>query len=376
VASAEGTSSPEAVQDYERCLELTLGDSTSDAMFSTLIALWGYYILRGDLDRAQQVAEMLRAGVAGGRDHYRPDNEAAFGAIRWFAGDFGAAHDQLEASVEGIATRHISPDYGATYFMPFDGPASAHAHLAIARFMRGEVRGADEQFDAARHRCDTIEFPLGPFTAAEAHSYAAWTLIERGDLGRATAAVAAVTDIAEGHGFDFWSLVAATEQATIAGLRALDAEPQDAAALAAHAQAVEGLCAMWKLLDVALFLPAFMATAGRLRAAAGDTDGAAARYEETLQFARSTGIRFYEAEVLRLRAQLLPTDEVPAALRAALDLARTQGAVPFELRIARDLIASGDTDGLTLVAEAAGRFAPDAHYPELDDARASVAAAG
>jgi class 3 adenylate cyclase/tetratricopeptide (TPR) repeat protein len=376
VASAEGTSSPEAMQDYERCLELTLGDTTGDDMFSTLIPLWGYYVLRGDLDRAQQVAEMLRLGVAGGRDHYRPDNEAAFGTIRWFAGDFGAARDQLEAAVEGVATRRISPDYGATYFMPFDGPASAHANLALARFMGGDVLGADQQFDAAQRRCETIEFPLGPFTAAEAHSYAAWTLIERGDLERAAAAVAAVTDIAESHGFDFWSLVGATEQATVAGLMALAAEPRDTAALAAHAQAIEGMCGMWKLLDVALFLPAFTATAGRLRAAAGDSDGAAARYDETLEFARSTGIHFYDAEVLRLRAELLPADEAPAALRAALDLARAQGAAPFELRIAHDLLASGEADGLTLVAHAAARFAPDAHYSELDDARGSVAAAG
>jgi class 3 adenylate cyclase/tetratricopeptide (TPR) repeat protein len=376
VASAEGTSSPEAVQDYERCLELTLGDTTSDDMFSTLIPLWGYYILRGDLDRAQQVAEMLRVGVSGARDHYRPDNEAAFGAIRWFAGDFGAAREQLEAAVEGLATRRTSPDYGATYFMPFDGPASAHAHLAVARFMRGDVLGADEQFDAGRRRCEAIEFPLGPFTAAEVESYAAWTLIERGDLDRAAAAVSAVTDIAERHGFDFWSLVAATEQATIAGLRALAVEPRDPEALSAHAQSLEGLCGMWKLLDVALFLPAFTATAGKLRAAAGDIDGAGARYDETLQFGQSTGIRFYEAEVLRLRAQLLPVDEVSPALRAALDLARAQGAAPFELRIARDVLARGDEDGLTLVADAAAPFAPDAHYPELDDARAAVAAAG
>jgi class 3 adenylate cyclase/tetratricopeptide (TPR) repeat protein len=375
VASAEGTSSPEAVQDYERCLELTLGASGSDEMFSTLIPLWGYYILRGDLDRAQQVAEMLRAGLAG-RDHYRPDNEAAFGTIRWFAGDFAAALDQLEAAVEGVTTRRTNPDYGATYFMPFDGPGSAHANLALARFMRGDVDGADEQFAAGQDRCDTIDFPRGPFTAAEVQSYAAWTLIERGQLDRAATAVGAVTEIAEGHGFDFWSLVAATEQATIAALRALDADAPDAATLSAHAQALDGLCGMWKVLDVALFLPAFMATVGRLRAAAGDVDGAAARYDETLQFGRSTGIRFYEAEVLRLRAQLLPASQVSGELRAALDLARSQGAAPFELRIARDLVANGDADALKLVAEAVARFAPDAHYPELEDARASVAAAG
>jgi hypothetical protein len=49
--------------------------------------------------------------------------------------------------------------------------------------------------------------------------------------------------------------------------------------------------------------------------------------------------------------------------------------VPFELRIARDLLDRGDTDALTLLGAATGRFAPDAHYCELDDARSLLAAA-
>ncbi|MGH9112591.1 MAG: ATP-binding protein [Acidimicrobiales bacterium] len=375
-ASAEGNSSPEAVNDYERSLELSLGDAAGDDMFNTLIALWGHYVVRGDLDRGQQVAELLRSGLAGPRDRYRPGNEAAFGTIRWYAGDFGAAHEQLEAAVAGLTTGGAGPDYAATHFIPSDAPASAHASLALARFVVGDVRGADAQIEAALRRCAAIEFPQGPFTAAQCQSYAAWMLIERGDLVGATAAVAAVADLAERHGFDVWALVAATQQATIAALSALEAHADDAPALSAHAQAVEGLCATWKMLDLALFLPFFTATAGRLRATAGDHDGADARYAEVHEFARSTGMHFYDAEVLRLRAQLLPLDDATSQLRAALDLARAQRAVLFELRIARDLLAHGEPDGLSHLAAAAGGFAADAHYPELDDARAVVSAAG
>jgi class 3 adenylate cyclase/tetratricopeptide (TPR) repeat protein len=374
-ASTEGNGSPDAVHDHERCLELGLGDVAGDDMFNTLIALWGYYMVRGDLDRAQQIAEMLRTGLAGGRDRYRAGNEAAFGTIRWYAGDFLAAHGQFEAAVADLTSKTM-PDFAGTHFLPSDPPASAHAGLALARFMHGDVRGADVQIEAALRRCASIEFPQGPFTAAQTQSYAAWILIERGDLAGAAAAVATVADLAGRHGFDIWALIGATEQATIAALSALEAQPDNSAALAAQAQAVEGLCGTWKMLDVALFLPFFTTVAGRLRAASGDTDGAAARYDETLQFASTTGIHFYDAEVLRLRGHLLAGDAAVAQLRAALDVARSQGAALFELRIARDLVAQDESDALALLKSAVARFAPDAEYPELDDARAVVAAAG
>jgi class 3 adenylate cyclase len=375
-ASAEGNSSPDVVQDYERCLELALGDIESDDTFSTLIPLYGHYMVRGDLDRAQQVAEMLRSGLARGRDHYRPDNEAAFGTIRWFAGDFATARAQLEGAVAGIATRPTSPDYAATFFMPNDGPASAHMHLALAQFMRGEVRGADDQIEAARRRCDAIDFPQGPFSEAIAEFYAAWTLIERGDLAGAVATVATLADIADRHGFDFWALMAANQRAMIDALSAIDTRPDDRATLASHAAAIEGVCGTWRMLDVGLFLPFATATAGRLRAASDDPAGAAARYREALEIADARGLHFYDAEVLRLQSQLLAGDEATAQLCAALDLAQTQGAVPFELRIARDLVARDGADALTLLAAAVGRFATDAHYLELDDARALLATAG
>ena len=336
-SSVGGNASPDAVRDYERCLELALEDIRGDEMFSTLIALYGHYMVRGDLVRALQVAEMLRAGLAGGREPWRPDNDAAFGTVAWFGGDFPAAHERLEVAVTGIADRQATPDYGSIWFMHSDAPAAAHMGLALARFMRGDARGAHEQLEAARRRCAAVEFPRGPFTAALAEMYTFWMLSEIGDLDGAVAATAAVTDIAGRHGFDSWALVAATLQAMAAGSSALETRSVDRAALTAHAQAVEGLAATWKLVDLGLFLPVVITTAGRLRAAAGDTEAASAHYDEVLELASTKGLHFYDAEVMRLQAQLLPDDAATALLRDALRLARAQGAVPFQRRIAGDL---------------------------------------
>jgi hypothetical protein len=81
-----------------------------------------------------------------------------------------------------------------------------------------------------------------------------------------------------------------------------------------------------------------MTTAGALVAAAGDHDRARRHYDDALALAAETGMRFYDAETGRRIAQLeSEPDAQVAGLRKALEIARSQGARPFELRISREL---------------------------------------
>ena len=77
----------------------------------------------------------------------------------------------------------------------------------------------------------------------------------------------------------------------------------------------------------------FDAVLARLLIAAGQPEQARARLDTALALAQDTGMHFYDAELLRLRAH---THTDPAArqadIDAALDLARRQGAT--SLRIA------------------------------------------
>jgi hypothetical protein len=86
---------------------------------------------------------------------------------------------------------------------------------------------------------------------------------------------------------------------------------------------------------------------------------------------------FFDAESRRCQAHLAhDRDDVTRRLHEALDLARRQGARPFELRIALDLSdIRGETAAPELSAAVAG-FRADASYRELDDARARLAGFG
>ena len=94
---------------------------------------------------------------------------------------------------------------------------------------------------------------------------------------------------------------------------------------------------IWLTLGLKVLLPFSITTHGVLLAAAGDADAARARYHDSLGLATETGMHFYDAETMRRLAHLAPNGETVSELRTALDLSRSQGARPFELRIGLDL---------------------------------------
>ena len=84
-------------------------------------------------------------------------------------------------------------------------------------------------------------------------------------------------------------------------------------------------------------------------------------------------MRFYDAETKRRIAHLASDrDQTVSELRAALDLARLQGARPFELRIALDLHDLLGADADPLLAQAMQPFSDGAWTADLEDARTRV----
>ena len=59
-SAAQGHASAEAAAEFERCLQL-IGPDPTPELYATLNALWIYYTARGDLRRATQLAETLKA---------------------------------------------------------------------------------------------------------------------------------------------------------------------------------------------------------------------------------------------------------------------------------------------------------------------------
>ncbi|MCW2783957.1 MAG: adenylate/guanylate cyclase protein [Marmoricola sp.] len=376
-SSAEGLSSPDATADYQRCLELTLDIPHVPNMVSTLTAMWGYYTSRADLVRARQLSTTLQSLVSEDWGAFwRPQNIASFAMLDWFEGDFVRADEQLQHAVETLyASDNFDSEAVAAWYLPTHPTVAMHVHLAIARFMVGDLAGADEHGQLAIELCEDLSFPQGPWSAAYTRWLLAWMYMERGEDRRSFALLAETSVIGEQHGYDIWSLVAMTQHGATTAARDLAAAGSRAGA---PAEAVLGsLVTAWQMVDLRSCLTIYLTMLGRLAARGSDIESARRHYEESLELARSTNMHFYDAETLRCLAHLATeNDDVVRLLSEALVLARGQGARPFELRIALDLHSiRGDRAAAELQA-AVDEFRPDASYPELDDARARLARLG
>lgn len=97
-----------------------------------------------------------------------------------------------------------------------------------------------------------------------------------------------------------------------------------------------------------------------------DLDAVADRLELARQMADETGWRIYDAELQRLRAHTSDDpDARHADLRAAIELAQTQGAPIYELRAAADDFELIGEPARAALMDALNRFPSAQTWPEL-----------
>jgi len=117
----------------------------------------------------------------------------------------------------------------------------------------------------------------------------------------------------------------------------------------------------------------------------GETAAGLRRLVDALAEFERTEHRWYEAEMHRIRAEILlkrdPVDTTAAeqSLRAAIAIAQSQKARSFELRAALSLAklyrtANRDADAHAVLAPAIEGFPPTQQFPELTEAQTLLAA--
>ena len=132
-------------------------------------------------------------------------------------------------------------------------------------------------------------------------------------------------------------------------------------------------------------LPSLEAALAEAEASAGETDAGFQRLDGALTELEATEARWCEAELHRIRAEILlkrdPADTVAAerSLQAAIAIAQSQKARSFELRAALALAklyraARRDADAYAVLASAVEGFPPTQQFPELIEAQALLAA--
>jgi class 3 adenylate cyclase len=368
-AAAEFYTSPAVAADFERCLQLGGTDLHDDEVVATLIALVSYCATRADLRRMALVLESLRADTTG--PHWgRPAIESSFGVLAWLRGEFDDALAHFTDATAGPRATGRHP-IEAVWYLPNEPLAAAHVHLSLIHLWRGDRAAADAELRLATRQAAELSFPQSGFMGCFTRFMATWVQIEANQLDQAAVGAAALVEQAERHGFDQWRLAGMTHQGAVAALGALASAHPHPAALEERITTLTTLLDTWRAVGLDIYLTFYDAVLGRLLSAAGKPDLARDHLDRTLRLTATTGMRFYDAELLRVRAHAQPDPRARRAdIAGALQLARSQGAALFELRAALDDFELRGQPARSDVVDAASRV--PSTLPEKARVRAAL----
>ena len=363
-AATQGSVGP---AEFERCLELASIGNYRDELLTTMTALIGYYLPQAELRQAHELLETLYGRITEGRQWGYPAIESSLGTVLWLEGNFDTAREHL---LRALADRSAADPrvLETAWWVVVDPISAAHIFLALAHVVCGDLDRANAEFAESVRRCAGLGFPQNAHNRAHTYFMEIWVALESGQMDKAAVLTAELRGQSDQSGLDVWRLVGATQNATVKALDALGGGA-DPATLAARAEKVARLVDGSRLVRLNSYLTFHDAVIGRLLIAAGQPEKARERLKWALQHAEETGMCFYDAELMRVRADTFTdTEERRNALADALEFARRQGATLFELRCLLDLHDLGGGDHSEL-ADAVRRFRGDGRWPEFTRAQ-------
>ena len=200
LTAARGWGAPEVAPTIERARDLSEKIGTVSDRFFVLWGLWGFRLLRLELDKCRQLGEevmrLLRGSAEGqelvGEAHWLP------GCTAYYAGDFVTARTHFEA---GLAlydaerarahSRRTGQNVGVLY----------QCHLALILW---EMGFPDQALKLAEDMIQLAQELEHPFSLAMAHYFRRRLFQDCRLEEQARQSVAEEYDICHQHGFSFW----------------------------------------------------------------------------------------------------------------------------------------------------------------------------
>jgi predicted ATPase len=376
MAFTKGYGVPEAERAYARARELCQQVGEPQQLCAALMGLSQFYVNQAQYQTGLELAEQLLSLAQRQRDpallvtgHYKK------GQSLWWLGELSAARAHLEQAIALDALHQLRGGAGRTYVAmvlwllgyPEQARERSHEHLAFAR-------------ERARPPDSTVAL----FWAAWLHLYR-----REGPLAqeRAEACILLATE----YGFALWVALG-----TIMRGGALAVQGQGETGIA-HLR--QGLAA-WQAIGSQVGRTSYLTFLAEAYGHVGQTAAGLHVLTEALACAHTMGERCYEAELYRLKGELLLQSgdqglasgvstpdaglqtrdaEAEARFHQALDIARRQQAKSLELRAAMSLARLWQQQGkraeaCQLLAEVYGWFTEGFDTADLQEAKALLEA--
>jgi class 3 adenylate cyclase/predicted ATPase len=328
--TTKGYGAPEVERAYERALELCRRVGEDPELFAVLHGLWLHYWVRGDiptmLDLAQQLSDLAQR--AGDRA-LRLVADDVMGEVAVYLGDFPAARSHMEQCVSLYdPSQHRSLGFRYGGYDPGMAARAIGAHaLWCLGFPDQALAWSRDAVALARDlsHLTTLAFALG-------HAGILHYLRQEPRLTLEVAEEALA--LSAGEGLEFWKAFAEILRGW-----SLVRQQRGAEGIESMRHGLEGYRVTAGELESPIWL-AMMADAYLVEAAPEKGLSAVA---EALELVNTMGVRFAEAELYRLRGELLLTqggaaaEDAEGAFRRALEVAAGQKARCLELRAAMSL---------------------------------------
>ena len=367
---ARGHGAPETIEAFAKARESAYAEKDAPVRFAADYGLYAGAYTHGELAQARAYAETLLRNVAD-----RPDSaeagvaQRAVGLTRWFAGEYREAQDHLERA---LALFQPGRDDDLAFRFGWDAGVGTTLYLAIVLWPMGDVERAVSLVRGAQTRLAGLSH-IGTHALANMHT--ALFELMRGNFSHAAPNAVELARIAGEHDLPIW--------------RAFGLFLQGAATTEGQTLG-EGLTDMRRGVELMSeendmrFAGLIKIALAEAEARAGNVDRALAILDEALATCERIGQRAFEAELHRVRGDMLLKHDpahpasAEAAFGRAIEIAAAQGTRSFGLRAALALAklyqsTSRLNDAHAVLAPALDGFAPTSQMPEIAEAQALLA---
>ena len=369
--AARGYGAPETTEAFAKARESPAAGTAELERLSADYGLWGGSYTRGELLAMRAHVETFLADTDGNPNS--PEAEVAHrtaGITHWFAGEYREARDHLERA---LALFQPGRDDDLAFRFGHDVGLGAMLSLALALWPLGEIGRAIFLVDAAEARLAGLTH-VGTRAFGTMHS--ALFAMMRGDLSRAAPNITELTQLAREHDLPAWRACAVFFEGWAKAESSAPADELEAMGRAAALLHEQNVLVYDGLIKIAL---------AEAEARSGDVERAVAVLDEALATCERIGHRTFEAELHRVRGNMLlkrdPANPAPAqdAFLTAIAVAKQQATRSFELRAALSLAklyqsTGRPVDAHAVLAPALEGFSPTPEMPEIAEAQALLAA--
>jgi len=372
LTQTRGYTAPEAQQRFRRAQELIEQVGETSQYLQVLFGLFTYYLIRAEFQSAREVAEQNMEAAARTKEPYALEvAHLMMGCVLFYIGELTAAQEHL---LQAMSRYELDEHRFLALTYSQEPTCTSLCFSARSLWLLGYSDQASARFQAAATLAQDVSHP---FTLAFVNSFVATHHIWSGSIDLAIHHTDAVLDLAQDQSFASFQVFGSIFQG--ACWAHMDRTQEGIASLK---QGIANMARMGAPISWSCFL-SWLAEAHLI---AGQVEDGLNALAEAFAHVNLTGERFWEAELYRIRGELLLSpggseNEAEVSFNKALEVARRQSAKSLELRAAMSLTRLWQKQGKSaeareLLAGVYGWFTEGFDTPDLVDAKALLEGLG